>query len=64
MITSREVVLPSLNRAMEMCESRVYEIYKKREGYSPIECHFKGIEMRCAIKEYRKIQKLVKFYKA
>jgi len=60
MITSREVVLPSLNRAMEVCESRVYEIYKNREGYSPVESHFKIIEMRGLIDEYRKLKSWIK----
>lgn len=56
MITSRDVVLPSLNRAMEICESRVYEIYKKREGYSPIEQELHMKEVRRFMTEYRKIR--------
>jgi len=56
MITSREVVLPSLNRAIEMCESRVYEIYKKREGFSPVEQELHIIQVRKLMKEYREIR--------
>lgn len=58
------VVMPSLNRALEMCESRVYKIYHEREGYSPIETHLKGIEMRNAVEGYRRIQELINWYQA
>jgi hypothetical protein len=56
MITSREVVLPSLNRAMEMCESRVYEIYKDRQGDSPVEQELHMREVRKLMREYRKVR--------
>jgi hypothetical protein len=60
MITSREVVLPSLNRAMEMCESRVYEIYKKREGFSPVEQELHMREVRKLMKEYRDVREWIR----
>ena len=56
MITSREVVLPNLNRVIEVCESRVYEIYKKREGFSPVEQELHIREVRKLMREYRKVR--------
>lgn len=60
MITSREVVLPVLNRAMELCESRVYEIYKKREGFSPVEQELHMREVRKLMKEYRDVREWIR----
>ena len=60
MITSREVVLPSLNRAMELCESRVYEIYKNREGFSPVEQELHIRQVRKLMKEYREIREWIR----
>ena len=60
MITSREVVLPSLNRAMEICESRVYEIYRDREGFSPVEQELHIRQVRKLMKEYREIREWIR----
>jgi len=60
MITSREVVLPSLNRSMEICESRVYEIYRDREGFSPVEQELHIRQVRKLMKECREIREWIR----
>jgi len=49
-----------LNRAMELCESRVYEIYKKREGFSPVEQELHMREVRKLMKEYRDVREWIR----